>query len=418
MEKVTADESKDLDEEINTELPWKLVWDEASSTRDRRPTTPDDIWNDVHVEEGKEPNSLYDRLIEIYDADEEDYPRDDFDDLLESIKSLASIGDDLGDGSPNILFLQIGDDLVVDLDYFDYDIDYGHMDEFDIKLCMIKNDPDLDSEEVENFLSEIGLEDADYEKDDSETYYDDEVEDINESLTQKQEAYNKALKLAKSINKPVVYGYTKKGKFYEVNPKEYHGDDTAFRSQYSANTAYVAYPDKDSLDEASSRKSRFDYDDAVDYLEANGVSCDPNNSYGEFACDLLDDYCDYDKNDDPYYTKGTLNSIIRRVMEAKANHEYDDDEDENDVDNNDTETTIIESYDSNDFYDVIDKDLVDEIIKDDDKPLDEALENKKARCLDMYNNCKDWATDPASYVSCRVNVDYNRLKEWLKEGKN
>lgn len=410
MEKVTTDESKDLD----TELSWKLVWDEATPTRDRRPTTPDDIWNDVHLEEGEELNSLYDRLVEIYDVDEEDYPRDA---LVESIKDLASIGDDLGDGSPNILFLKVGGGIVIDVEYFDSGIDYDNMNEDDIKLSMIKTDEDLDLEEVEDFLNELGLEDADYEEDDSETYYDEDVEDINESLTQKQDAYNKALELAKSINKPVVYGYTKKGKFYEVNPKEYHGDDNAFRSQYSASTVYVAYPDKEPINEASSRKSKFDYYDAVDYLEDNGVSCDPClSSYGELACDLLDSDCDgYDKNDEPYYSKKTLDSIIREVKSAEVGHEYDDDVD--DAEDETAETEIIESYDNTDFYDVIDKDLLDEVVKDADKPLDEALEDKKTRCLNMYNNCKDWATDPAAYVSCRFNVDYNTLKEWLKEGK-
>lgn len=57
-------------------------------------------------------------------------------------------------------------------------------------------------------------------------------------------SYNSALELAKKLNKPVVYGYTKGGKYFSVKPKEYHGDDKAFRSQYSANVVLVAYPDK------------------------------------------------------------------------------------------------------------------------------------------------------------------------------
>lgn len=64
----------------------------------------------------------------------------------------------------------------------------------------------------------------------------------------KTSSYKEALKLAKKLNKPVVYGYTSKrnpGKFYEIKMKEWNGDDSAFRSQYSANVIYVAYPDKD-----------------------------------------------------------------------------------------------------------------------------------------------------------------------------
>lgn len=64
----------------------------------------------------------------------------------------------------------------------------------------------------------------------------------------KTSSYKEALKLAKKLNKPVVYGYTSKrnpSKFYEIKMKEWNGDDSAFRSQYSANVIYVAYPDKD-----------------------------------------------------------------------------------------------------------------------------------------------------------------------------
>lgn len=58
----------------------------------------------------------------------------------------------------------------------------------------------------------------------------------------------KAQQYANRLGKPVVYGYTSKrnpDKFFSIKLKEYDdGDDNAFRSQYSANLIYVAYPDK------------------------------------------------------------------------------------------------------------------------------------------------------------------------------
>lgn len=63
--------------------------------------------------------------------------------------------------------------------------------------------------------------------------------------------YNYALGLAKKLNKPIVYGYTTNrmpGKFYEINPEIYDGDDNAFRKRYSANTIYVAYPNNSFVD--------------------------------------------------------------------------------------------------------------------------------------------------------------------------
>ena len=76
-----------------------------------------------------------------------------------------------------------------------------------------------------------------------------EEDELMESASEDPEvnAYNAALKMAKAHNKPVVYGYKRanSSKFYPITPKEYHGDDNAFRAQYKASTIRVAYPDKD-----------------------------------------------------------------------------------------------------------------------------------------------------------------------------
>lgn len=66
----------------------------------------------------------------------------------------------------------------------------------------------------------------------------------------KLEFCKKAQQYANRLGKPVVYGYTSKrnpNKFYEIKMREYDGDDTSFRSRYSANTIYVAYPNAKKL---------------------------------------------------------------------------------------------------------------------------------------------------------------------------
>lgn len=73
--------------------------------------------------------------------------------------------------------------------------------------------------------------------------------------------------------------------------------------------------------------TRFDYDDAISYIEDSGVSCDPSDPVGEYVCDLLDDLCKYDKYDEPYYAQGTLNRIIKMAKKYKVS-----DADEVDVD--------------------------------------------------------------------------------------
>lgn len=83
---------------------------------------------------------------------------------------------------------------------------------------------------------------------------------------------------------------------------------------------------KEALNQSSSynsNKKKFYYDEAVDYLESKGVDCDPSNVYGEYACDLLDDYASYDKDDEQVYYRKDLNYIIKEVNQAKASHRYD-----------------------------------------------------------------------------------------------
>lgn len=150
-------------------------------------------------------------------------------------------------------------------------------------------------------------------------------DDLEESVNDNEvQCHNKGLELAKKINKPVVYGYTKGGKFYSIEPVAYHGDDKAFRSQYSANVIHVAYPDKDFVKE-----------------------------------DLHEDYDEMD----------------------------------------------------------IDQELLDMLSDDNNLELYEDLNDKKQRCIDMYNQCKDWDDKATSRVSCLCNVDEATLKEWLNEVK-
>lgn len=66
------------------------------------------------------------------------------------------------------------------------------------------------------------------------------------------------------------------------------------------------------------------YDDAVRYIKANGVGCDPcSDIEGEYVCDLLDDESDgYDDTyEEPYYYKETLDSIVERGKKYKQEQE-------------------------------------------------------------------------------------------------
>lgn len=70
--------------------------------------------------------------------------------------------------------------------------------------------------------------------------------------------HNAAIRYAKKINKPVVYGYSKRDyKFYPLTPRVYNGDDKDFRKKYKAQSIYVAYPDKSEVEiDGSGNKER------------------------------------------------------------------------------------------------------------------------------------------------------------------
>lgn len=62
---------------------------------------------------------------------------------------------------------------------------------------------------------------------------------------------------------------------------------------------------------------KYFYDEAVKYLEQNGIGCDPcEDLEGEYVCDLLDDEYDGCDNatDEVYYYEKTLQYIIKRTQ--------------------------------------------------------------------------------------------------------
>lgn len=395
---------------------WRMVWDEAHSVAESRPTTPEDIWNDIHIEESSSLDDLYDLLVEMFRVREREYPRETKENLLKSIDELINLGC-YDDGSPNIIYLSIDGKTLIDEAGGAYPeaegCDLATINETDLKSYMAERCEDDDSDYDDELAGYSALARAcdKYDEDelwesvyeigeDSDGYYDDEVSDndlyeakdddeetVNESTNplisklrkklqedtstiEEETLYDKASELANKINKPVVYGYTKKGKFYGLTPKEYHGDDKAFRSQYSANTIQVAYPDKPFAGRSVKE----------DLTDKKKVKAAQKKGLGESLYE------------DTSFADGIDQDLLDTILD-------------------DTDGTIEDCEDNNCDYGEKQK-------SEDEEFLDEAFENKKQRCIDMYNNCKDWANDPAAYVSCKCNVDYNKLTEWLKGDKN
>lgn len=187
-----------------------------------------------------------------------------------------------------------------------------------------------------------------------------EAQQLNETAPKpdgdRKVAFNKALELSKKLNKPVVYGYTTKkvpGKFYEVEAKEYDGNDDAFRKQYGANVVYVAYPDKQPVKEDINSEAPREFQQRIagikKELQLESLNEDFSaDNFSEDTADLID----------------TLVSLDEEPAE----------------------------------------------------PIEESLlDAKKKKAIDRYNKYKEWDNNAKTHVCCECNISEDQLNEWIGE---
>lgn len=94
----------------NDEGSNRLIWDDCTPTRDRRPTTAEDVEEDIHVEDYNTAEELFETLLELSSYEEEDF--EDYDTTSGKIEAILTSFDDPGDGSPNILYCLVnGEEL-------------------------------------------------------------------------------------------------------------------------------------------------------------------------------------------------------------------------------------------------------------------------------------------------------------------
>ena len=163
----------------------RLIYDECNPTADRRPTTAEDVENDIHVEEFDSVDELLNKLAELanYDSIEEfayefDLDVADFDAVISELLSYFS---DPGDGSPNILYLNI-DGKVFD-EAMPYDsienLDLATADEGDIIDAIIENEG-YEYEDDEDYDEDEDYDDEEDEEDESETEFEESLKENKE----------------------------------------------------------------------------------------------------------------------------------------------------------------------------------------------------------------------------------------------
>ena len=135
-------------------------------------------------------------------------------------------------------------------------------------------------------------------------------------------ANNRAQVMANDNNKPVIYGFTKNGKFTEVAPivcDDLEKETNNVKIENADLTVYVAYPGKDIV-EAKQAEKVFTDDEAWEYLKDHGIHIDGEagddpDTWWEagFVRQMLDNMQDSDNKDEYEFTETMLKKVIDAV---------------------------------------------------------------------------------------------------------
>ena len=82
---------------------FKVIWDDCTPTKDRRPTTASDVRNDIHIKTVNTDKELLSLLFDITGYDYDDFNLDG--EPLEICEKLVGFFDDPGDGSTDFLYI-------------------------------------------------------------------------------------------------------------------------------------------------------------------------------------------------------------------------------------------------------------------------------------------------------------------------
>ena len=115
-------------------MKFRVIWDDCTPTRDRRPTTLQDIEEDIHVKdfEGSEDDFL-DLILDIVGWDRDELEDNEIEGTpIEQAQELIGYCNDPGDGSANFLYVS------VDGKELDGSFPYDGMENLDLEHCTEK----------------------------------------------------------------------------------------------------------------------------------------------------------------------------------------------------------------------------------------------------------------------------------------
>lgn len=214
-------------QEGKTNRKYRIIWDDCDYPDYYGPIRFDDIENNIHIEDGNNIEDLYNTVRDIdHWNDHDDLPLVPSEqEMLDYIKDTCEEANvDFGDLSPNVLYLEIDGKVIIDVGSYDDStegVDFKTITEGELKNHMVHHMEAMDLSDVED--GDYGWYVAD------ETVEDDEEDTTPKTFSEYRKQinldpniYNKAIDLAKKINKPVLYAYkNKEGKYVNCEPVEF-----------------------------------------------------------------------------------------------------------------------------------------------------------------------------------------------------
>lgn len=223
----------------------RLIWDDSTPCADRRPTTPEDLEDDIHVVDYESETDLLNELLELSGYDPEDIELDETLTPEELIKKVIRLFDDVGDGSPNILYVSIGGKDISG------SLPYDSLSNIDLEKATRE-------EVIETLKSEFEDENDDYDDEDEED------DDTDDHLC--QDCGTELAKDGRCYNKNCA-AYDPFSQYFDDPERidEEDGDDD--NDDEEINYLYVVYELDEEGDEVDSLESFDTLEEAITFAE-------------------------------------------------------------------------------------------------------------------------------------------------------
>ena len=434
----------------------RLIWDDCSPTLNRRPTTDEDIQEDIHIKEFDNEDDFVQHILDLTNSDMDDLEDAEGSTPFDKAVSLMGYCDDPGDGSPNFLYLSV-DGEENTLSTYPYDC----LSDLDLENCS--------EEEIKKVL--IDNNDEDYE--DFETYFDDLMDKLtdknDESLKEASSAEKKAFKKGgQSFNdyiqgKAIARIKDPKVKKAAIAAKKADRDDVVkqFTGDRKENQAIDSFEKKENkmakagmLDEdVITEMTKLPYGLLAWKLGEIMMSMNNEEAYyggwlyiwpdGETKEECMVDFGDKESfyelweyfekyytryHDDGLYTEddNIVNSAHRidASLGLKPIENYYKKNEDNPNQGDDPYDESLKKENNTKIVEDLESDLLGDLIYINKEDLDEGCEDipeweqRKNKILEYYTQVKEWATDPKAKTSCRCNIGIDTLNEWLGEDNN